>query len=291
VFSPKKNMLVSGAIPSFATRRRAKGKPPVEMVKLDKAELQKIRKHLALVFQNPYSSLDPRMTVLQIISEPMLLSGIPMEEATIRVKELMERVGLEVKHLNRYPHAFSGGQRQRIGIARALALNPQFIVADEAVSALDVSVQAQILNLLQDLKETVKPTFLFIAHDLSVIEHVSDRVGVMYVGRLVELAPTGEIYLAPRHPYTEALLSAIPRTDGQQRKKRILLPGEVANAANLPSGCCFHPRCRYCVKRCEEEVPMWQEVSTGHYVACHRAQELELNGVNEANSGSRLDPA
>jgi peptide/nickel transport system ATP-binding protein len=159
------------------------------------------------------------------------------------------------------------------------------------VSALDVSVQAQILNLLQDLKETVKPTFLFIAHDLSVIEHVSDRVGVMYVGRLVELAPTGEIYLAPRHPYTEALLSDIPRTDGQQRKKRILLPGEVANAANLLSGCCFHPRCRYCVKRCEEEVPMWQEVSTGHYVACHRAQELELNGVNEANSGSRLDPA
>jgi peptide/nickel transport system ATP-binding protein len=267
-----------------------KGKPPVEMVGLPKAELQKIRRQLALVFQNPYSSLDPRMTVLQIIAEPMLLSGMPMEEARERVKVLMEQVGLEAKHLNRYPHAFSGGQRQRIGIARALALNPQFIVADEAVSALDVSVQAQILNLLQDLKETVKPTFLFIAHDLSVIEHVSDRVGVMYVGRLVELAPTDEIYLTPRHPYTEALLSAIPRTDGQQRKKRILLPGEVANAANLPTGCCFHPRCRYCQKQCKEEVPQWQEVSTGHYVACHRAQELTLAGVNE-NPGSQADPA
>ncbi len=258
-----------------------KGKPPVEMVGLDKAELQKIRRQLALVFQNPYSSLDPRMTVLQIIAEPMLLNGFQMEEARERVKELMDMVGLEVKHLNRYPHAFSGGQRQRIGIARALALSPQFVVADEAVSALDVSVQAQILNLLQDLKETVKPTFLFIAHDLSVIEHVSDRVGVMYVGRMVELAPTDEIYLRPRHPYTEALLSAIPRTDGQQRKRRILLPGEVANAAKLPTGCCFHPRCRYRVKQCEQEVPQWQEVSTGHYVACHRAQELELRGVNE----------
>jgi peptide/nickel transport system ATP-binding protein len=258
-----------------------KDKPPVEMVGLSKHELQKIRRHLALVFQNPYSSLDPRMTVLQIIAEPMLLAGMPMEEAREQVKELMETVGLEVKHLNRYPHAFSGGQRQRIGIARALSLKPQFVVADEAVSALDVSVQAQILNLLQDLKETVKPTFLFIAHDLSVIEHVSDRVGVMYVGRMVELALTDEIYLNPRHPYTEALLSAIPRIDGQQRKKRILLPGEVANAAKLPTGCCFHPRCRYCQSKCQEEVPEWQEVSTGHYVACHRAQELSLKGVSE----------
>lgn len=253
--------------------------PPVEMVGLSKAELQQIRRHLALVFQNPYSSLDPRMTVLQIIAEPMLLSGIRMDEARERVKGLMEMVGLEVKHLNRYPHAFSGGQRQRIGIARALALNPQFIVADEAVSALDVSIQAQILNLLQDLKESIEPTFLFIAHDLSVIEHVSDRVGVMYVGRIVELAPTEEIYLGPRHPYTEALLSAIPRIDGQQHKRRILLPGEVANAANLPSGCCFHPRCSYRIKRCEQEVPELLELTTGHYVACHRAAELELKGI------------
>ena len=255
------------------------GKPPIDILKLDKKELQTIRRKLALVFQNPYSSLDPRMTVLQIVAEPMLLSGMTMDEAAPRVGELLEMVGLEKMQMNRYPHAFSGGQRQRIGIARALALNPQFVVADEAVSALDVSVQAQILNLLQDLKESLKPTFLFIAHDLSVIEHVSDRVGVMYVGHLVELAPTEEIYLKPRHPYTEALLSAIPRVDPIHKFNRILLPGEVANAANLPTGCCFHPRCKYCTEKCKKEVPEWTEVSTGHYVACHRAAELELLGV------------
>ena len=255
------------------------GKPPIDFLKLDKKELQRVRKQMALIFQNPYSSLDPRMTVLQIVAEPMLLDGMSMDEAAEKVGTLLEMVGLERKQMNRYPHAFSGGQRQRIGIARALALNPQFVVADEAVSALDVSVQAQILNLLQDLKETLKPTFLFIAHDLSVIEHVSDRVGVMYVGHMVELAPTEEIYLKPCHPYTEALLSAIPRVDPIHKFNRILLPGEVANAANLPTGCCFHPRCKYCTERCKKEVPEWQEVSTGHYVACHRAQELELTGV------------
>jgi peptide/nickel transport system ATP-binding protein len=257
------------------------GEPPVELLKLPPQELQQVRRQLALVFQNPYSSLDPRMTVLQIVIEPMLLNGMNTEEATQRVGDLLEMVGLDRRQMNRYPHAFSGGQRQRIGIARALALNPQFVVADEAVSALDVSVQAQILNLLQDLKETLKPTFLFIAHDLSVIEHVSDRVGVMYVGNLVEMAPTEEIYLKPRHPYTEALLSAIPRVDPVHKFKRILLPGEVANAANLPAGCCFHPRCKYCTERCTKEVPRWTEVSTGHYVACHRAEELELMGVEE----------
>ena len=255
------------------------GQPPIDFLKLDKKELQRVRKQMALIFQNPYSSLDPRMTVLQIVAEPMLLDGMSMDEAAEKVGTLLEMVGLERKQMNRYPHAFSGGQRQRIGIARALALNPQFVVADEAVSALDVSVQAQILNLLQDLKETLKPTFLFIAHDLSVIEHVSDRVGVMYVGHMVELAPTEEIYLKPRHPYTEALLSAIPRVDPIHKFNRILLPGEVANAANLPTGCCFHPRCKYCTERCKKEAPEWQEVSTGHYVACHRAQELELTGV------------
>ena len=255
------------------------GKPPIDFLKLDKKELQRVRKQMALIFQNPYSSLDPRMTVLQIVAEPMLLDGMSMDEAAEKVGTLLEMVGLERKQMNRYLHAFPGGQRQRIGIARALALNPQFVVADEAVSALDVSVQAQILNLLQDLKETLKPTFLFIAHDLSVIEHVSDRVGVMYVGHMVELAPTEEIYLKPRHPYTEALLSAIPRVDPIHKFNRILLPGEVANAANLPTGCCFHPRCKYCTERCKKEAPEWQEVSTGHYVACHRAQELELTGV------------
>ena len=254
--------------------------PPIDYLKLPPKELQQVRRQLALIFQNPYSSLDPRMTVLEIVAEPMLLSGMNMDEARERVGDLLGMVGLERQQMNRYPHAFSGGQRQRIGIARALALKPKFVVADEAVSALDVSVQAQILNLLQDLKETMKPTFLFIAHDLSVIEHVSDRVGVMYVGHLVELAPTEEIYLNPRHPYTEALLSAIPRVDPIHKFNRILLPGEVANAANLPSGCCFHPRCKYCTERCKREVPQWTEVSTGHYVACHRAEELSLQGVD-----------
>lgn len=256
------------------------GEPPIEILKLEKRELQRIRKQLALIFQNPYSSLDPRMTVLQIVAEPLILNGVSMEEATEKVENILELVGLEKKQMNRYPHAFSGGQRQRIGIARALVLGPQFVVADEAVSALDVSVQAQILNLLQDLKETLKPTFLFIAHDLSVIEHISDRVGVMYVGHLVELAPTEDIYLKPRHPYTEALLSAIPRVDPNRKFKRILLPGEVANAADLPTGCCFHPRCKYCIDRCKKENPEWTEIETGHYVACHRALELELTGVD-----------
>jgi peptide/nickel transport system ATP-binding protein len=257
------------------------GKPPVDITKLDKKELLEIRRNMAIIFQNPYSSLDPRMTVLDIVAEPLRLNGYPKDGIVDTVKELVAMVGLESKFLNRYPHAFSGGQRQRIGIARSLALKPRFVVADEAVSALDVSIQAQILNLLQDLKETMQPTFLFIAHDLSVIEHVSDRVGVMYVGRLVELAPTEEIYLKPRHPYTEALLSAIPRPEPGLKKNRILLPGEVANAANLPSGCCFHPRCRYCQERCKEEVPPWQEISFGHYVSCHRAAELDLRGVIE----------
>jgi peptide/nickel transport system ATP-binding protein len=257
-------------------------KPPVDILKLDKKELLEIRRNMAIIFQTPYSSLDPRMTVLDIVGEPLYLNGYPRDEISERVKELVAMVGLETKFLNRYPHAFSGGQRQRIGIARALALKPRFIVSDEAVSALDVSIQAQILNLLQELKETMRPTFLFIAHDLSVIEHVSDRVGVMYVGRLVELAPTEEIYLRPRHPYTEALLSAIPRPLPGVTKNRIILPGEVANAAALPSGCCFHPRCRYCQKRCKTETPLWEEISFGHYVSCHRAKDLKLQGVIES---------
>ena len=257
------------------------GKPAVDILKLNKKELLEIRRHMAIIFQNPYSSLDPRMTILDIVGEPLALNGYHRDEIPERVKELVAMVGLETRFLNRYPHAFSGGQRQRIGIARALALKPRFVVSDEAVSALDVSIQAQILNLLQDLKDSMQPTFLFIAHDLSVIEHVSDRVGVMYVGRLVELAPTEEIYIKPRHPYTEALLSAIPRPEPGAKKNRILLPGEVANAADLPTGCCFHPRCRYCQAQCKTEVPPWQEISFGHYVSCHRAAELELQGVIE----------
>jgi len=252
----------------------------VDIAKLDKKELRSIRKDMQMIFQDPYSSLDPRMTVLDIIGEPLVVNkiakGREMEE---RVKDLAKVVGLNIKHLKRYPHAFSGGQRQRIGIARALATNPRFIVADEPVSALDVSIQAQILNLLQDLQKEFHLTYLFISHDLSVVEHISDRVAVMYVGKLVEMAETEELFLNPKHPYTEALLSAVPIPDPEVKKERIVLKGEVANPANPPSGCYFHPRCNYCIERCREEVPPLQEVSPGHFVACHLARELKLKGV------------
>jgi len=252
----------------------------IDVLALDKPGLKNLRRQVQLVFQNPYSALDPRKTVLQIVSEPLVLHNIARGDALVaRVKELLDLVGLEIKHMNRYPHAFSGGQRQRIGIARALALNPEFIVADEPVSALDVSIQAQILNLLQDLRRELNLSFLFIAHGLNVIKHVSNRVAVMYVGKLVELAPVNALFAQPRHPYTEALLSAIPNPDPDLRMQRIILPGEVANPANPPSGCHFHPRCRYAVDRCKQEIPPWQEQAPGHFVACHRAHELELIGV------------
>ena len=208
-------------------------------------------------------------------------SGVHDKEITEKVKYLINRVGLEVKHMNRFPHAFSGGQRQRIGIARALTLDPKFIVADEAVSALDVSIQAQILNLLKDLQEDNHLTYMFIAHDLSVIEHISDRVCVMYLGRIVELAKTEELFFHPRHPYSEALMSAIPVPDPGIESTRIHLPGEIGNAANLPTGCCFHPRCRFACDKCKQEVPILLEISPEHFVACHLAQELSLDGVEE----------
>jgi peptide/nickel transport system ATP-binding protein len=255
------------------------GDKPIDFMSLKKDELKNMRRYMQMIFQNPYSSLDPRMTVLDIIAEPMRLAGIKEDEVRDRVKQLIVLVGLEVKHLYRYPHAFSGGQRQRIGIARALALNPLFVVADECVSALDVSVRAQILNLLQDVQKELGLSYLFIAHDLSVVEYISDRVGVMYVGKLVELAKTEELFLDPKHPYTEALMAAIPIPDPQRRNKRMILQGEVANAANLPSGCCFHPRCRYAQKICKEKEPALEEVSPGHFVACHYAEMLELAGV------------
>ncbi len=185
------------------------------------------------------------------------------------------------QYLNRYPHAFSGGQRQRIGIARALALNPALIVADEPVSALDVSVQAQIVNLLLDLQNELGLSYLFVAHDLSVVKHVSDRVAVMYVGKIVEVAPTSELFHQPRHPYTEALLSAVPKPDPRLRSQRIILEGDVADPANPPSGCYFHPRCRYAIERCRSESPQLLEISPNHHVSCHRAAELTLNGVTE----------
>jgi len=252
----------------------------IDIVRLEKKELRRMRKDMQMVFQDPYSSLDPRMTVLDIIGEPILVNKIAKgKELQEKVKDLVKVVGLNIKHLKRYPHAFSGGQRQRIGIARALAPSPKLVVADEPVSALDVSVQAQILNLLQDLQKEFNLTYLFIAHDLSVIEHISDRVAVMYVGKIVEMAETEELFLNPQHPYTEALLSAVPKPDPRLKMERIILSGEVANPANPPSGCYFHPRCRYAKELCKKESPELKETNPEHQVSCHFAKELSLQGI------------
>ena len=233
-----------------------------------------------MIFQDPFGSLNPRMTLLQLIGEPLRVNGVKDGDAIKeRVAELLGVVGLRPEHMTRYPHAFSGGQRQRIGIARALALNPRLVICDEPVSALDVSVQAQILNLLDDLQAQFGLTYLFIAHDLSVVEHICDRVAVMYVGKIVEMTETARLYRKPRHPYTEALMSAVPKPDPRRRAEPLILEGEVADPANPPSGCYFHPRCRYAVARCREETPALQPIEDGHWVACHRAAELDLLGV------------
>ena len=252
----------------------------VDITQLDKKQLRALRKEMQLVFQDPFSSLSPRMTVLDIIGEPLWAQGVRGKALESQVKELASVVGLNTGHLNRYPNAFSGGQRQRIGIARALATSPNLIVADEPVSALDVSIQAQILNLLQDLQEKLGLTYLFIAHDLSVVEHIADRVAVMYVGKIIELAETETLYLSPKHPYTEALLSAVPKPDPRLLEAQIILSGEVANPADPPSGCYFHPRCKYAKDRCKQETPVLREVLPGHHVSCHFAEELELEGVS-----------
>lgn len=259
---------------------RYNGKP-VNLVNLDSKEMHMARRHLQMIFQDPYSSLDPRMIISDIIAEPLYSNKVLKgKELKKRVRELVELVGLERTQMRRYPHAFSGGQRQRIGIARALATQPKLIIADEPVSALDVSIQAQILNLMQDLQEEFNLTYLFIAHDLSVVEHISDRVAVMYVGKIIELAETEELYINPLHPYTEALLSAVPPLDPDSTKKRIILPGEVANPANPPSGCYFHPRCNYVKGVCKTDAPKWEEIEPGHFVVCHFAKEFTLKGVD-----------
>ena len=253
---------------------------PTDLASARGEALHAMRREMHMVFQDPYSSLDPRMTVLDIVGEPLRCNGIASGEAlTDRVKEVIQTVGLEVKHLRRYPHAFSGGQRQRVGIARSLAANPDLVICDEAVSALDVSIQAQILNLLQVLQEQFNLTYLFVSHDLAVIRHVSDRVAVMYAGNLVEMADTDALYTDPRHPYTEALLSAVPKTTRHGRSKRIILAGEVANPMAPPPGCRFHPRCRYARAVCSQEVPAWRGIGEGHAVACHFADELELSAI------------
>ena len=252
----------------------------VDIVQLPKKELRSMRRFMQMVFQDPYASLDPRMTVLDIVGEPLLENGLAKgDDLQSRVVEVMDAVGLETKHLKRYPHAFSGGQRQRIGIARALAPNPRLIICDEAVSALDVSIQAQILNLLQDLQEAYGLTYLFIAHDLAVVEHIADRVAVMYAGEIVEMASSDDLFEKPLHPYTEALLSAVPQPDPEAKVERIILTGEVADPADHPSGCRFHPRCRYAKEICKSEAPAADEIEPGHTVACHFARELSLEGA------------
>jgi peptide/nickel transport system ATP-binding protein len=257
----------------------------VDVARLDSASLRGLRPNMQMIFQDPYSSLNPRMTLVEVIGEPLLVNGIASgSELRDRVAYLLRRVGLRPEYVGRYPHGFSGGQRQRIGIARALAPNPQLVVCDEPVSALDVSIQAQILNLLQDLREEFGLTYLFVAHDLSVVEHISDRVAVMYVGKLVEVADTQDLFLQPLHPYTEALLAAVPTPDPHRRRRTgqarpLTLRGEVADPSNPPSGCYFHPRCRYAVERCTVEAPTLRELRPNHYVSCHRAEELSLQGV------------
>jgi len=237
---------------------------------LDKRALRQIRKEMQIIFQDPYASLNPRMTVRSIIGEALVIHKLARgrREREERVVQLLETVGLSAEHLRRYPHEFSGGQRQRIGIARALAVSPKLIVADEPVSALDVSIQAQIINLLEELQQKFGLTYLFIAHDLSVVEHISTRVAVMYLGKIVEIAPAKELYTNPKHPYTEALLSAVPIPDPTMKRKRILLEGDVPSPINPPSGCRFHTRCALRVPSCSENEQVLKEVSAGHWVAC-----------------------
>ncbi len=256
------------------------GKPEwVNSRELDKEQLKIVRQDISMIFQDPIGSLNPRMTVYDIITEPMVIHNKIAPDTEDYVISLLERVGLRPEHIRRYPHEFSGGQRQRIGIARSLALNPQLIICDEPVSALDVSVQAQTLNLMNDLKADFNLAYIFVAHDLSVVQHISDRVAVMYVGRIAEMADSIELYNHPLHPYTEALMSAVPRPDPRMKKERIIMEGDVADPGNPPPGCLFHPRCRYAIDKCKVEVPQLEELKPDHYVACHRAKELELKGI------------
>ena len=261
---------------------RTRAREEVDFLQVDRKKMKQIRKEIQMIFQDPYSSLDPRMTVLDIIKEPLKANypHMPKAEMDQLAKEMAEKVGLNPSYLMRYPHAFSGGQRQRIGIARALVVRPQIIVCDEAVSALDVSIQAQVINLLRDLQNELDLTYLFISHDLSVVEHISDKVGVMYLGRMVEFGKTEDLFERPLHPYTEALLSAVPVADPTVQIERIPLRGEIPNPADPPSGCFFHTRCRFCTEKCKQCAPEYTELEPGHFVACHRAQELQLKGFS-----------
>ncbi len=248
-----------------------------DILKYDTKKLRALRKKMQIIFQDPFSSLNPRKTVGSIVGEPLLIHGVKnRKERNDKVQELLEVVGLKKEHMKRYPHMFSGGQRQRIGVARALALNPKLIVCDEAVSALDVSIQAQVLNLLKDLQGEFGLTYLFISHDLHVVEHISDRVAVMYLGKIVEAAGSEELYDKPLHPYTQALLSASPIPDPKKKQKRIILKGDVPSPINPPSGCRFHTRCPYVKDICSQQEPEVKEIQAGHQVACHFAGEVGI---------------
>jgi oligopeptide/dipeptide ABC transporter ATP-binding protein len=271
---------------------------PVHIQSADSKTMAKIRPRMQFIFQDPFASLDSRMTVGRVIAEPLVINKVLRGQALRdRVAELLTLVGLRPEHASRYPHAFSGGQRQRIGIARALALDPDLIICDEAVSALDVSVQAQVINLLEDLQDRLGLTYLFISHDLSVVEHISDRVAVMYVGRVVEVANTKDLFVRPLHPYTEALLAAVPQPDPRKRTEVEPLKGEVPSPANPPSGCYFHTRCPYAQQKCTDETPALREIAPSgggsdegatrpRQVACHFAEELELTGAIVASQAS-----
>ena len=260
-------------------------KPDVNLADLSNKELRPYRLSIRMVFQDPFSSLNPRMTVKDIIGEPLVVNDLAKgSELEDRIVQYMKRVGLRPEYLHRYPHAFSGGERQRIGIARALVVDPQLVVADEAVSALDVSVQAQILNLLKDLQSEMNLTYLFIAHNLSTVKYISDRIAVMYVGKIVELCDRDELFISPRHPYSEALLAAVPKVDPAFRSlvKQNLLKGEIADPAHPPTGCYFHPRCPYAKSECSVTEPELKEMSSlpGHWTACHYGEDLSLKGIN-----------
>jgi peptide/nickel transport system ATP-binding protein len=253
----------------------------VDIATLPEEEMRYLRSDIQMIFQDPYSSLNPRHNIFDIVGEPLFViqQMKDREERTERVTELLQLVGLRPEYMRRFPHAFSGGQRQRIVIARALALNPRLIVADEPVSALDVSVQAQVLNLMLDLQRKLNLTYLFVAHDLSVVKHISDRVAVMYVGKIVEVSPTDDLYNEPLHPYTEALLAAVPVADPRVPSAMTPLEGDVPSPSNPPSGCYFHPRCPYAIDVCSKEPPVLTEVRPDHYVSCHRVHELDLKGI------------
>ena len=266
----------------FKTARFSSAGEPrmVNLREMDKEQLKLLRQEMSMIFQDPVGSLNPRMSVFDIIAEPLVIhgrgTGPETEEIVVR---LLERVGLRPEHMRRYPHEFSGGQRQRIGIARALTLSPRLVFCDEPVSALDVSIQAQTLNLLQDLQADFDLSYVFVAHDLSVVQHISDRVAVMYVGKIAEMADSDVLYNHPLHPYTEALMSAVPKPDPLYKSERIIMKGDVADPSNPPPGCYFHPRCQYARDICSQKTPEWRELGPDHFVACHRAEELQLRGV------------